>query len=96
MFNLRSKEGYCFLWNESEGKLTANEFSSILCYFLEKQVLSSSGPSKKFVIYSAGCTYQNKCSTLSNPVLHPTVKHKVIIEQQFLEKGHIYIYIYGI
>lgn len=39
IFNLRSKEGYCFLWNESEGKLTVNEFSSIICYFLEKQAL---------------------------------------------------------
>lgn len=96
IFNLRSKEGYCFLWNESEGKLTSNEFSSILFDFLENQIISISNNSfsdscKKFVIYSDGCTYQNRCATLSNALLHLAVQYKVTIEQKILEKGHTYM-----
>lgn len=36
IYNLKSKEGFCFLWNESEGGLSANEFSSIISFFVEK------------------------------------------------------------
>nr|CAI5820909.1 unnamed protein product [Callosobruchus analis] len=30
IYNLKTKEGFCSLWNESEGGLTANEFSTII------------------------------------------------------------------
>lgn len=39
LLDLKTREGYCFLWNESDGGLTSNEFSSILVYFLENHVI---------------------------------------------------------
>ncbi|KAJ8887349.1 hypothetical protein PR048_013564 [Dryococelus australis] len=31
LFDLKTKVGYCYLWHESEGGITSNEFSSIIC-----------------------------------------------------------------
>lgn len=33
IFDVKRKQGYCYLWNESEGGLTSNEFSSIIIIF---------------------------------------------------------------
>lgn len=35
LYDLKRKIGYCFLWNETGGGLAANEFSSIIVYFLQ-------------------------------------------------------------
>lgn len=42
----------------------------------------------KVVLYSDGCSYQNRCSNLSNALLHVASTKQVVIEQQFLEVGH--------
>lgn len=41
LYDLKRKIGYCFLWNETEGGLTANEFSSIIVHFLHKYLIDS-------------------------------------------------------
>lgn len=38
-YNLRNQRGFCFLWDEVEGGLHAEEFASIWVYFVEKKFL---------------------------------------------------------
>lgn len=54
IYNLKSKEGFCFLWNESEGALTANEFSSIISFFVEQEVKKSEGNLSEMIFFSDG------------------------------------------
>lgn len=61
LFNLKTQNGYCFVWHEAEGGLTANEFSSILVKFLENDVIPFlPNNEKEIILYSDGCTGQNR------------------------------------
>nr|CAI5859765.1 unnamed protein product [Callosobruchus analis] len=61
LFNLKTQDRYYFLWHEAKGDLTANEFSSILCSFLENAVIPNlSNDNKIIILYSDGCTGQNR------------------------------------
>ncbi|CAG9793084.1 unnamed protein product [Diatraea saccharalis] len=86
IYNLKSKEGFCFLWDESEGGLTADEFSSILVDFLNNNI--DTAVTRQVIIYSDGCTYQNRNSILSNALLFVAAKTGLVIFQKYLEKGH--------
>ncbi|XP_031358123.1 uncharacterized protein LOC116181837 [Photinus pyralis] len=86
IFNLKTKEGFCYLWNESEGGITANEFSSILSYFVEQEV-KNKNPSE-MIFYSDGCTGQNRNAILANAFLNAAIQNNIIITQKYLLKGH--------
>ncbi|CAB3251768.1 unnamed protein product [Arctia plantaginis] len=85
-----TKDGYCFVWNESEGGLSADEFAFIWTYFIEKKILSKveNKTDLRVIIYSDGCGYQNRNVTLSNALLNLAVKNQITIEQKYLEVGH--------
>ena len=68
---------------EGEGALAANEFASCVTDFLADNPGFS-----RYILYSDGCTYQNRNSTLAKALLHFAVTHKVEVEQKILEKGH--------
>lgn len=87
VYDLKTHDGFCYLWNETEGELTANEFASILSHFIQSQ-LPLRNNAKKIVIFSDGCNYQNRSSILSNAMLHLSVRYKICIESKYLEKGH--------
>lgn len=36
-YNLRNNDGFCFLWNETEGGVNSEEFASICVYFLQEK-----------------------------------------------------------
>lgn len=86
-FNLETKDGYSFLWNETEGLLSSNEFASIISKFLLSLIPLSEGKDK-IILYSDGCAYQNRSTNISNALLHISVTNHVIIEQKYLEVGH--------
>lgn len=89
IFNLHTKDGYCFLWHEGEGELKANCFASIICNFLSSKVIPTMDPNNKLIIlYSDGCGAQNRNSTLSNALLNFSINNNVCIIQKYLEKGH--------
>ncbi|KAJ8895760.1 hypothetical protein PR048_001098 [Dryococelus australis] len=69
IFDLKSHDGYSFLWNETEGGLTANEFSTIITSFMRSQ-LPLLDQANILILYSDGCCYQNRNTTLLNPLLH--------------------------
>lgn len=90
-YNLINKKGYCFLWNEAEGGVNAEEFASIWVYFIENKILPSLSDNNnpiKIIFYSDGCTYQNRNCLMSNALLNTAIKHKIVIEQKILETGH--------
>lgn len=86
-FNLKNKEVNCYLWHEAEGGLEANIFASIITKHLF-QFLEKEPSTKKIVIYSDGCGYQNRNNTLSNALYHFVNETNVTVIQKFLEKGH--------
>lgn len=86
-FDLHTTNGYCFLWNETEGNLTSNEFASIISQFVLSRLPLPLGK-EKIILYSDGCAYQNRCCAVSNALLHISSTKEVIIEQKYLEVGH--------
>lgn len=86
MYNLSSHQCTDYWWNETEGDLTASSFVSCVIHHLEVHCLADTFP---ITLYSDGCGYQNRNQFLSNALSNFAVKHKKIIEQKFLEKGHI-------
>ncbi|CAG9773284.1 unnamed protein product [Ceutorhynchus assimilis] len=89
LYDIKSNDGYCFLWSEVEGSLGANEFSSILTYFIENMILPKIDKSlAKIILWSDGCVAQNRNNVLSNALLNIAIKHNVVILQKFLYKGH--------
>jgi hypothetical protein len=89
LYDLKTQDGYCFLWNESEGGLTSNEFSSIVVHFLENKVIPKiTDKSQTIILYSDGCTGQIRNATLANALLNVSMTHKITIIQKYLLKGH--------
>lgn len=87
-YNIKNQKAYCFLWNEVEGGLGAEEFASIWTYFIEKKVLCGNENPGKLIFYSDGCTYQNRNCVMSNALLNIAIKQNIMIEQKILEIGH--------
>lgn len=83
IYDLQSKDAFCYLWHEAEGGLTADEFASIIVDFIEKEV-----PEDEVILFSDGCTYQNRNAILANALLSVAIKKNKTIIQKFLEKGH--------
>ena len=56
-----------YFWHEAEGELTANCFASCVIDYLNS---IDTNVVKEVIIYSDGCTYQNRNANLSNAILH--------------------------
>nr|CAH7749532.1 unnamed protein product [Callosobruchus chinensis] len=54
-----NKDVHCYVWHESDGNVTSNEFTTCLIDFLAKFT-----DREKIVIISDGCCYQNKNKVL--------------------------------
>lgn len=83
IFDLTTKETICYVWNEAQGGLSGNEFATCIFKHLEKDLSFD-----KYIIYSDGCTYQNRNSVMSTALRHFARKHEKIVIQKYLEKGH--------
>lgn len=84
IFNLGSHNATCYWWNESQGELVASVFGSCLIDYLNKH--NDSG--KRIVIWTDGCTYQNRNSVISSALLMFSINNNITIEQKYLERGH--------
>lgn len=82
---MKSNDGYCFIWEETEGGATANEFTTILRDFIEQLSLTES---VEVIFYSYGCGYQNRNCTLANGLYNLALRLRVTITQKYLVKGH--------
>jgi hypothetical protein len=91
-YNLVNSNAYCFVWNECEGGLGAEEFSSIWMYFIEQKILlnmpADTDERSTIIMYTDGCGYQNRNALMANVLLNVAVAHNIVIEQKYLEPGH--------
>lgn len=89
-YNLKNKAGFCLLWNETEGGVNAEEFATIVVKFIVQKLLPTINRASdiKIILYSDGCTSQNRNVTLSNALLNLAIMKKITIEQKYLEVGH--------
>lgn len=85
LYDIRNNDGYCYIWHECEGGLSANEFCSILQHFIEHYIPHNV---KHVIFWSDGCTNQNRNAILANALLQIAVQKEITITQKYLEKGH--------
>lgn len=87
VYNLANGQASCYWYKETEADGQASTYASFLEHYLEENFLNSSRK-LSIIIYSDGCTAQNRNSVMSNTLLYLSEKYDVLIEQKFLEKGH--------
>ena len=64
-YDLKTREVMNFLWNETNGEIESNNFTSCYIAYLE-ELIEAHRNAKKIILWSDGCTYQNRCSTLAS------------------------------
>ncbi|OXA53554.1 hypothetical protein Fcan01_11539 [Folsomia candida] len=84
IYDLKSHDARCCLWDESEGELVASVFATCLIKYIEEKFTDD----LPIIIYSDGCTNQNRNVMMANALLDHATKHGKIITQKFLEKGY--------
>ena len=84
VYNLKSHDVVCYVWHEGEGGLCASEFASCIFDFIKEKVDNYD----EFILYSDGCTYQNRNVVMSNTLLSLSQYYQKTITQKFLERGH--------
>ncbi|KAK3758232.1 hypothetical protein RRG08_061079 [Elysia crispata] len=86
-FNLGTKEGFCYTWDECNGNLSSEMFAYIHYIHFENYVKANPGK-KHYIIWSDNCCHQNKNVTVANLLYHLARKYNVTIDQKFLVTGH--------
>lgn len=86
VYNLDSHHCTCYWFDETAADLTASTFASFLIDYLERHCLTTDR--KPVVIFSDGCTYQNRNVVLSNALFEFSKRHGITLTQKILEPGH--------
>ena len=84
VYNLATHDIQCYLWHEGEGGLSSNEFSSCITDYLQQNVQY-----EEYVLYSYGCSYQNRNSIPPNTLSSFAQTHNKTVMQKYLERGHM-------
>ncbi|CAH2002174.1 unnamed protein product [Acanthoscelides obtectus] len=84
VYNLATRDCICYWFDETSSDLQASTFASFIVDYIRKHFNCE----KPIIIYSDGCTYQNRNTIMSNALLHLAMDLNVTIEQKFLIKGH--------
>lgn len=87
LFNLATKEGFCYAWDETEGSLAADVFAHLQFNHFQK-LLEANSSIEKIIIWSDGCGYQNRNATVTNAYMHLAMTHGVEVVQKYLVSGH--------
>ena len=83
---MKTKDGYCYCWDEINGNLSSGVFAHIQHKDFSK-VLQESTHIEKLIVWSDGCGYQNKNTTVSNMYLDLSLLYNLTIEQKYLVSG---------
>ena len=73
LFDLTTKAVMCYFWNETCADLSASTFTTCIIDYLNNLDLTNTD---KVILYSDGCTYQNRNTTLSCALLQFQIKLK--------------------
>lgn len=84
IYDLKSHDARCCLWDESEGEVVSSVFATCVIKYIEEKFIDD----LPIVIYSDGCTNQNRNTMMANALLAHAIKNNKTITQKFLEKGH--------
>lgn len=87
LYNLKTKEGYCYIWEEPEGDLSSEVFASLQYSHFDRYI-QEHPQVKELIIWSDGCGYQNRNTTISNAYLELARHRHVKIVQKYLVAGH--------
>ena len=85
-YTTKTHNALCYLWNETASDLTANTFACLLIDYLVSNERCQAADT--IIIYSDGCTYQNRCVQLSNALLFFAMKYNKQVIRQYLVRGH--------
>nr|XP_047135348.1 uncharacterized protein LOC124812567 [Hydra vulgaris] len=85
IYNLGTNKVKCYWFDETTTDLKASTYASLSVDYLNKLIYESP---KDVVIFTDGCTSQNRNAIVSNALLQLAMQKKVVITQKFLEKGH--------
>ncbi|CAH0555186.1 unnamed protein product [Brassicogethes aeneus] len=85
IFDMATKEGFCFIWHEQIGKRGANEISSCVYRFLMEK---ANAGYKEVTLYSDNCIGQNKNRMIVSMYYYISKKYNISICHRFLEPGH--------
>jgi len=66
LYNAFNKNGYCYIWNESEGDLSSEVFTHLQFQHFYNYLSEHNDIEELVILWSDGCNYQNRNSTLSN------------------------------
>ncbi|GFR82644.1 hypothetical protein ElyMa_005957300 [Elysia marginata] len=87
-YELKSKQAFNYVFDETNEDMSSHMFA-YLHYKHFKNFLNDKPVTKKLMIFSDGCGYQNKCTNVSNAsFLRLATEQDVTIEQKFLVSGH--------
>ena len=86
LFDLKSKEGYCYIWHESEGDLSSEVFAHLQYRHFEG-VIKDYPELKEIVVWSDGCGYQNQNANVANAFSELARKYGVLMTQKYLIAG---------
>lgn len=84
MYNLATRQCTCYWFDETQADLQASTFASFVVDYIKRHL----NDGKPIIIYSDGCTYQNRNNVMSNALLNLSKELNIIIEQKYLVKGH--------
>lgn len=83
IYKLNDNDVTLYVWNETDGNVTANEFTTCIVDYIDNLPSEVS----EVIIISDGCNYQNRNKTLASALSDLALAKCITIEQLFLTKG---------
>lgn len=87
IFDLRIKEGHCYLWTEVDAHKGSNEIGTNVLRFIEVKVAEGCN---EFVLWSDSPTGQNRNRMVFSSFMQAAARLKIKITHRFFESGHSY------
>lgn len=87
LYNLATKDAFCYVWTETEGNLASESFA-YLQYHHFKEYISHHPSIEEIVVWSDGCGYQNRNAVVANAYSELSRQSGVLIRQKYLCVGH--------
>ena len=84
LYNLATKEGTCFIWDETEGKRGSNEIGTSLFNYMKSTL------AEEIVLFSDTCGGQNRNQYITALLQYVVQKHATVktIEHIYMVQGH--------
>ena len=89
-YDLKTKVVLNYVWPEVSGDIEAPNFTTCYIDYLTN-VLENNPSCSQIIIWSDGCTYQNRCNILASAILTFAVENNVTIYHKYLEVGHTHM-----